>query len=85
MFSLRIRFVDEDYAYQRFKPFPPDDLDYIEGWSRKRNGNSQLILLHLASEKHMEDFLDLCRKEKDIVEVVPITEDEFRRAKSNAI
>ena len=65
--------------------FPPDDVDYIEGWSRKRDGDSQIILLHLASEAHMQDFLALCRQEGSIVEVVSITEDEFQRAKSNAI
>ena len=85
MFPLRIRFVDADHAYERFHSFPPDDVDYIEGWSRKRDGDSQMILLHLASEAHMQDFLALCRQEGSIVEVVPITEDDFRRAKSNAI
>ena len=60
-------------------------MDYIEGWSRKRDGDSQVILLHLASEAHMPDFLALCQQEGSIVEVVPITEDEFRKAKSNAI
>jgi hypothetical protein len=85
MFPLRIRFVDADHAYERFHSFPPGDVDYIVGWSRKRDGDSQMILLGLASEAHMQDFLALCQKEGSIVEVVPITEDEFRRAKSNAI
>ena len=85
MFPLRIRFVDADRAYEHFHSFPPDGVDYIEGWSRKRDGDSQMILLHLASETHMQDFLALCRQESSIVEVVPITEDEFQRAKSNAI
>ena len=84
-FPLRIRFVDEDHAYERFHSFPPDDIDYIEGWSRKRDGDSQMILLDIASDKHMQDFLDLCRQDAHIVEVVPITEEEFQRAKSNAI
>jgi hypothetical protein len=43
-----------------------------------------MLLLHLASEAHMKD-LALCREESSIVEVVPIAEDEFQRAKSNAI
>jgi hypothetical protein len=85
MFPLRIRFVDAEHAYDRFHCFPPDDVDYIEGWSRKRDGDSQMILLHLTSEAHMRDFLALCEQEGSIVEVVPITEAEFRRAKSNAI
>ena len=85
MFPLRIRFVDADHAYARFHSFPPGDVDYIEGWSRKRDGASQLLLLHLASEAHMQDFLALCRHESSIVEVAPITEDEFQKAKSNAM
>jgi hypothetical protein len=85
MFPLRIRFVNAEHAYERFHSFPPDDVDYIEGWSRKRDGDSQMILLHLASEAYMKEFLALCRQEGSIVEVTPITEDEFRRAKSNPI
>ena len=85
MFPLRIQFVDADHAYKLFHSFPPSDVDYIEGWSRKRDGDSQVILLHLASEAHMQEFLALCRQESSIVEVVPITEDDFQRAKSNAI
>jgi hypothetical protein len=85
MFPLGIQFVDADHACERFHSFPPDDLDYIEGWSRKRDGDSQMILLHLATEAHLQDFLALCRLEGSIVAVTPITEDEFRRAKSNAI
>ena len=85
MYPLRIRFVDEDHAYERFHSFPPDDVDYIESLSRKRDGDSQMILLRLASEAHMQDFLALCRQEGSIVEVVPITVDEFQRAESNAI
>lgn len=85
MFPLRIRFVDADHAYERFHSFPPDDVDYIEGWSRKRDGDSQMILLHLANETQLQDFLELCRRENSIIEVVSITEDEFQRARSNAI
>src|ERR1043166_3077196 len=52
------------HAYERFHSFPPDDVDFIEGWSRKRDGDSQMILLHLATEAHMQDFLALCRQEE---------------------
>ena len=85
---LRIRFANEDLAYERFHSFPPDDVHGIggfEGCSRKRDGDSQVILLRLTSEANLQDFLALCRKERGIVEVLPITEDEFWRAKSNAI
>ena len=53
----RSRFVDAEHAYERFHSFPPDAVGYIEGWSRKRDGDSQMILLHLASETHVHDFL----------------------------
>lgn len=83
-FPLRIRFTDAECAYERFHQFPPD-TDFIDGMSRKRDGDSQVILLRVASETCLQDFLALCRAENSIVEVLPITEDEFWSAPSNAI
>jgi hypothetical protein len=40
--------------------------------------------LRLADEKHLPDFLALCRQSPYVVEVTPITEAEFWRAPSNA-
>jgi len=82
---LRIRFVDEQVAYDVFETFPPEDLHYVEGWSRKRDGDSQLVLLRLADERHLESFLALCRQTAYVVEVIPITEIEFWSAQSNAV
>jgi hypothetical protein len=85
IFPLRIRFRSPDRAYDLFHSFPPDDLDWIEGHSRKRDGDSQVMLLNLSSEARLQDFRRLCAEHPDIVEVVSITEDEFWRAPSNAI
>ncbi len=85
MFPLQIRFTDGQHAYDLFGSFPPQDVDYIEGWERKRVGDSQVILLHLESAVNLDDFLSLCRRHPNVVEVIAITEDEFRRAPSNAI
>jgi hypothetical protein len=81
---LRIRFTSFMRAYETFHAFPPD-LDYIEGWSRKRDGDSQVILLRLSDPSRLQDFLELCTANPDIVEVKSITEAEFHHAPSNAI
>ena len=85
VYPLRVRFSSADRAYDLFSSFPPQDVDWIEGHSRKRHGDSQVMLLHLSSEPRLQDFYALCRQHPDIVEVAPITEEEFRRAPSNAI
>ena len=85
VFPLRVRFRNSDRAYDLLYSFPPDDVDWIEGHSRKRNGDSQVMLLHLSSEDRLQDFRALCGKHPDIVEVVSITEEEFWRAPSNSI
>jgi hypothetical protein len=84
-FPLRIRFLNEDVAYRCFNDIPPDNLDYIQGYSAKRDGDSKVILLTLTTEENLHDFIALCRRESSIREVTPITEEEFWRAKSNAI
>ena len=83
-FPLRIRFTDADCAYERFHHFPPES-DFIEGMSRKRDGDCQVMLLRVASETHLQDFLALCQAESGIVEVLQITEAEFWNAPSNGI
>lgn len=85
VYTLRVRFSSADRAYELFSSFPPQDIDWIEGHSRKRDGDSQVMLLHLSSEDHLLDFLALCNRHREITEVVPITEEEFWRAPSNAI
>jgi hypothetical protein len=80
---LRIRFASERVACEVFDSFPPEDLDYVEGWSRKRDGDCQVLLLHLADERFLEPFLALCRRTADVVEVMPIAEAEFWNAPSN--
>lgn len=85
MFPLRVRFSSSDRAYRLFSSFPPQDVEWIEGYSRKRHGDSQVMLLHLSSEARLKDFYTLCKEHPDIVEVLPITEEDFRRAPSNAV
>ena len=53
--------------------------------SRKRAGDSQMILLRLEDGSQLEGFLRLCNEHPAIVEVVPISEEEFWKAPSNAI
>jgi hypothetical protein len=84
-FPLRIRFTSAALCYERFHHFPPDTADFIESMTRKRDGDCQVMLLGVATEAHLQDFLALCRAERGIVEVLPITESEFVRAPSNSI
>ena len=85
LFPLRIRFVDAEHAYERFHHFPPHDLEYVERMSRKRDGDSQVMLLEVPTDANLQQFLALCREEDGVVDVFPITEEEFWRAPSNAI
>jgi hypothetical protein len=84
-YPLRVRFSSADVAYDRFHSFPPADVDWIESTSRKRDGDSQVMLLRVVSREHLQDFLELCKQHRDITDVVPISEDEYWRASSNAI
>jgi hypothetical protein len=83
-FPLRIKFTDAKCAYERFHHFPPE-MDFIEGMARKRDGDNQVTLLKVANETCLQDFLALCQAESSVVEVFPITEDEFWEAPSNAV
>jgi hypothetical protein len=85
MFPLRVRFSSPQRARALFSSFPPQNLDWIEGHSRKRDGDSQVMLLHLGSDAKLEDFFELCEDYPDIIDVVPITEEEFWAAPSNAV
>jgi hypothetical protein len=84
-FHLRLQFVDEQKAYEMFHVFPPSDLHYIDGWSRKRDGASQVVALQLTSEARLRDFVTFCMNEKNVIGVISITKEEFEKAPSNAI
>jgi hypothetical protein len=84
-YPLRVRFIDADHAYEYFHSFPPDDIDYLNDYSRKRAGDSQMILLRLEDGSQLESFLHLCKEHPAIVEVISISEEEFWKAPSNAI
>jgi hypothetical protein len=60
-YCFRITFQTEEAAFYQFHVFPPvSHLNWILGWARKRNGNSQLVLLELKSEEFRDRFLELC-------------------------
>jgi hypothetical protein len=85
VFALRIRFKNQKLAYECFHSFPPDDIPAIQGWTRKRTGDSQTILLHLENDSDIEEFYALCAKHPHIAAVESITEEEFRTALSNSV
>jgi len=82
--SLRIRFASVMRAYETFHSFPPDDMDYIDGWSRKRDGDSQVIL-HLTDESRIQEFIDLCATNADVLEVTRITKEGISRVMSQLV
>ena len=76
--AVRIRFSDENAAYCQFHIFPPD-LDYVSGWSRKRDGAWQVLLLTLRSRKHFDDFIAVCRRNPHFVGIDDISERSSKR------
>ena len=76
---LRIRFTSFERAFETFHSFPPD-LDHLDGWSRKRDGDSQVILLRMTDDSHFQEFINLCATNPDIQEVIRITEEENQAA-----
>jgi len=81
---LRIHFRDKQAAYYQFHLFPPE-LDYITGWSRKREGASQLLLLTLRSRSYLDDFIAACRRNPHFVRIEEISEEEFWKAPSHGV
>jgi len=81
---LRIRFRDEQAAYYQYHLFPPE-LDYINGYSRKRDGASQVLILSLRSRKHLDDFIAICRRNPHFVSIEEISEEEFWKAPSHGV
>ena len=81
---VRIHFRDEQAAYYQYHLFPPE-LDYITGYSRKRDGASQVLILSLRSRKHLDDFIAVCRSNPHFVSIEQISEEEFWKAPSHGV
>lgn len=77
--ALQIQFADRETAAETFDVFPPDGLDYVESWMRRRDGSSQVILLELSDQSRESDFRQLCRNFPGVIEVLDISEDECRK------
>jgi hypothetical protein len=82
--ALRIRFTNQDAAFYLFSNFPGEDLDYVGGCSRKRDGDSHVMLLTLPSRKHLDNFIEVCRRNPHFVGAEIISEEEFWKAPSNS-
>lgn len=77
--ALEIRFADNDRAIETFDVFPPDGLDYVESWMRRRVGSSHFILVELSDRVKEADFRQLCRDFPGVIDVRDISEGECRR------
>jgi hypothetical protein len=84
-FTVRIDFRSEYECYSQFHSFPRPDSDYICGWSRKRVGSSQMILLELTTRDDFKKFVQECLLNPSVECVEKISEAEFWEAPSNSV
>jgi hypothetical protein len=84
-YPLRITFSSPEAAHRLFSEFPPQDLPYVEAWSRKREGSSQLIILGVSEPEDLSKFEALCRSTPEVIGVESIDEADFWKAASNAV
>lgn len=83
---FRITFQNEQAAYFQFHVFPPVvHLPWINGWARKRDTNTQLLLVELLEEADRDRFLELCCENPHVLKIEEISEDEFTYAPSHEI
>ena len=74
---LRVQCKSEESALQFFHSFPPDDIQCLQGWSTKRNGASQLFILYVTSEEHVDEFTRVCLAQPEVQNVSRISENEY--------
>jgi hypothetical protein len=82
---LRLVFRNEEAAYYQFHLFPNLDAGYIAGAARKREGVVQHIHLQLTKPEALQAFIEDCRRNPHFLRVEESTEEEFRRAPSQAV
>lgn len=83
---FRITFQNQDAAFYLFHVFPPVIyLPWVLGWARKRNGNTQLVLVELQAPDDRNRFLELCCENPHVSKIEEITEDEFTYAPGQEI
>ena len=83
---FRITFQNEQAAYYQFHVFPPVvHLPWVNGWARKRDTNTQLVLVELGREGDRDRFLELCCENPHVLKIEEISEDEFTYAPSHDI
>ncbi len=84
--SFRITFQNEDAAYYQFHVFPPVPfLPWVTGWARKRDGQTQVILVELADANGRDRFLELLCENPHVSKIEEISEEEFTYAPSHEI
>ncbi len=77
-YCFRITFQNQEAAFYQFHVFPPVlYLPWILGWARKRNTNTQLVLVELQEQEDRDKFLEVCCVNPHVLKVEEITEDEF--------
>jgi len=84
-YPLRIIHKDAMTAFLVINSFEPLKLDWIDGYSQKRHGNCQVLLLPLPSKSHLDTFISICRSHPTVIDVLQITEKEFWNAPSNSM
>ncbi|MBV9671316.1 MAG: hypothetical protein JO076_00625 [Verrucomicrobia bacterium] len=85
-YCFRITFQTEEAAFYQFHVFPPVAyLKWILGWARKRNANSQLLVLELQSEAFRDRFLELCCENPHVRRIEEIEEEDFTKTASDEV
>ena len=82
-YALRISFPTEQDARDQFGAFPSSDAPYIQRISRKRDGNTWVIMADLQEQRDLDAFLVMCRSHPRVNEIKLITEAEWLDAPSH--
>ncbi len=82
---LQLRFTSEDAAYFQFHLFPTFDEPFIQGAARKREGDSQFLMIEVARKEDLQIFIQNLRRNPHLVAVEEITAEAFENAASQAI
>ena len=83
--AIRVTFVDDETAYQRWEAFGDSIAQRGSRLARKRDGASYVLLLCDMSESQAQQVAAWCSGQTGVVAVASIGESEFWAAPSNAV
>ena len=84
-YYLRLEFTDADASYYQFHLFPTLDEPFIEGASRKREGEFQHLMVSLSHPDDLQVFIQHLRSNPHFKEVHDSSAEVFHAAPSHSI